>query len=142
MRQTMNILLALSTAPLGACGDDAPTATTAESPGLFDALLSRMGGVVVPTTDEDLFVEIIPEVDGKISALVLDEDGEIQQGGAAALPLVLARGLEALDQVRLLLRESGGGALEQRGKCRCAGKCRTLPRCTPRHRCHALSCAS
>ncbi|MAQ18820.1 MAG: hypothetical protein CMN30_28990 [Sandaracinus sp.] len=83
MRQTMNILLALSTAPLGACGDDAPTATTAESPGLFDALLSRMGGVVVPTTDEDLFVEIIPEVDGKISALVLDEDGEIQQGGAA-----------------------------------------------------------
>ena len=81
-RLTTCLSVALAAFPLAACDDDSPPAP-GESNSVFDALLSRMGGVIVPTTDEGLFVEIIPEVDGKISALVLDEDGAIQAGGAS-----------------------------------------------------------
>lgn len=64
------------------CGDDddGGLAATVANPGLLDNLLSRMGGTVVPTSDEELFVEVIPQVDGKISALVMDADGDVLEG--------------------------------------------------------------
>ncbi len=83
MRTKTNLLPVVCGALLAiaGCGDDDETpGTTAASPGLLDNLLSRMGGTIIPTSDEELFVEVVPHVDGKISALVLDADGDVVEG--------------------------------------------------------------
>jgi len=76
------LVLLVTVLSIGGCGDDdSPSPTTnAASPGLFDNLLSRMGGTVIPTSDEELFVEVIPHVDGKVTAIVMDADGELLEG--------------------------------------------------------------
>ena len=93
MRTQMRILLALPILFAG-CGDDDAESppNAAAAPGFLDKLLSRMGGTLVPTSDGELFVEVIPEVDGKVSALVLDADGEVQEGGANVQVQVSAEG--------------------------------------------------
>ena len=78
---------ALTAALVAGC-DDTPDAAAAVAasgavaPGLFDSLLARIGGTLVATDDENIFVEVMPEEHGKIYALVIDSDGEVVDGGA------------------------------------------------------------